>query len=159
MEWRSIDFKKSALLSIKPRFADLLLSGEKTIELRKKAPCVERGSLLILYASSPICAFVGALEVKQVVRAEPLALWREYRQITGVSQEEYWSYYENSEMAEGVLVEQVIAFDQALSLPEIRSVWHGFMPPQSFRYIEARIEDAEMRLMLTSYPDQELVVS
>lgn len=159
LEWRSIDPKKSALLSIKPRFANLLLSGEKKIELRKRAPCVEPGGLLVLYASSPTCAVVGALQVKEVVRTNPEALWEEYRQSTAVSPEEYWSYYGDSDVAEGVLVAQAIAFEQALSLHEIRSAWPGFMPPQSFRYIETRIDETKMRLALSSYPDQELVVS
>ena len=114
--------------------------------------------MLVLYASSPICAVVGALRIKEVVRTTPQSLWQRYSQSAGVSQDEYWSYYERSTIAEGLIVDQAIAFEKSLSLQKIRAVWPGFMPPQSYRYVEARMEEAAMRLALASYPDQELVI-
>lgn len=48
---------KSILLSINPKWAEKILSGEKTIEVRKTAPITP--CKVYLYATKPICRVVG----------------------------------------------------------------------------------------------------
>ena len=51
-----------ALLSIKPKYADLILSGEKTIELRRVFnPKITK---VYLYASSPVKRIVAVCDVR-----------------------------------------------------------------------------------------------
>jgi predicted transcriptional regulator len=43
----------SVLMSIRPKYADLIFSGEKTHELRRKVPNVSSGDVIVVYSSSP----------------------------------------------------------------------------------------------------------
>ena len=47
------------LMSIKPLFAEQILSGQKRYELRRRAGEISAGSLVVLYASNPVKAIVG----------------------------------------------------------------------------------------------------
>lgn len=46
-------------VSVKPRFAEKILAGEKSVELRRVRPSVTPGTLVIFYASSPTREVVG----------------------------------------------------------------------------------------------------
>lgn len=51
------------ILSIKPKWAELIYKGVKTIEWRKSAPTVYRpGMRVYLYETSPICKVTGYFE-------------------------------------------------------------------------------------------------
>ena len=57
------------LLSIKPKYADKIFNGTKTVELRRICPKVTEGDLILVYVSSPVKALVGEFEVKKIVEA------------------------------------------------------------------------------------------
>ena len=67
---------RTLLLSLRPRFAELLLQGTKTVELRRVQPDVGRGTLVLLYASSPMRALVGTSVVEDVQVAARDDIWR-----------------------------------------------------------------------------------
>lgn len=46
-------------MSVKPRWAELLVSGAKCVEIRKSSPGFQRGDRVLLYASSPQKALIG----------------------------------------------------------------------------------------------------
>ena len=54
---------KKVLLSIKPKYADLILSGEKIYEIRRRAWGILDIKTVILYASAPVCMVVGEFEL------------------------------------------------------------------------------------------------
>src|SRR4051794_32919901 len=43
-----------AIISIHPSYADAILAGEKTIELRRRIPNISQGARLWIYATRPI---------------------------------------------------------------------------------------------------------
>ena len=54
-------------LSLKPRFAEAIVSGEKTIELRRRPPQIDTPTEALIYASSPTKELIGACWVDDVV--------------------------------------------------------------------------------------------
>jgi len=51
------------LISIRPRFAEMIFSGSKTVELRRVCPKVSVGDLALVYVSSPAMELRGSFEV------------------------------------------------------------------------------------------------
>lgn len=59
------------LLSIKPGHVDNILSGSKTVELRRIRPQVSAGQPIAIYATMPVGAVVATCRVRKVDVALP----------------------------------------------------------------------------------------
>ena len=81
------------LLSIKPRYARMILRGSKTVELRRRAPRCSADFWLALYATTPVRAVVGIVLARKVDVASPEALWEYAWDASGLDQDEYRRYY------------------------------------------------------------------
>src|SRR3954454_13704408 len=90
------------LVSIRPRFADLLLEGSKTVELRRVRPNVTPGTAVILYASSPVCEIVGTASVAAIHEADPTSIWEHHGRRTGLDRSEFDSYFAGTDVAIGI---------------------------------------------------------
>jgi predicted transcriptional regulator len=130
-----IDPDRLLLLSIKPQFADAILDGTKTIELRRTRPRIEVPTEALIYASSPACALVGSCHVVEVVEHTPGQLWRRYGSRAGVNLAQFKSYFDGVTVAFGLMLAEPKRFGDEIPLPSIRQAWTGFQPPQSFRYL------------------------
>src|SRR5436305_816248 len=80
-------------LSLKPLYAEMLLDGRKTIELRRVKPAANPGSTVLLYASSPIKTLVGQAEVANIWVDAIDKIWTDFGDRTGVSEEQFRSYF------------------------------------------------------------------
>ncbi len=141
---------KALLLSIHPRYTELILAGSKTVELRKREPRVPPGTMVVMYASHPTCALVGAFVLRGVVNRPPTKLWIEHGSQTGVSQETFERYYADHECAFGLLVGEVLPLAREVSLATLRRCWRGFQPPQSYRYLDLTWTKDSLDLRLPS---------
>ena len=86
------------LISIKPQFADLILSGEKKFEFRKSLAQKDIDSLVI-YASSPIRRVIGEVKVKDTLSCSPNTLWRKTYKNAGISKSFFDKYFYGKEIA------------------------------------------------------------
>jgi len=127
---------RRVLISIKPSFTDMIFRSDKTVELRKKIPALSPGDELLVYASSPVMAIIGAVEVVDVVQQAPKQLWRLVKAKAGVERTFYDEYYQGSETAYGIFLGRTRLFDQAVPLTTLRTAWPRFAPPQNYRYLE-----------------------
>jgi predicted transcriptional regulator len=124
------------LLSIHPRHAEAILSGEKTFELRRVPPrkATNGHSLLLLYATAPVKKLVGSCVVEDLLSEEKTILWEKVESGAGVSAQEYDAYFAGREKAHALRVGAA----QRLKDPiDPRAVWPSFLPPQSFRYLSS----------------------
>jgi predicted transcriptional regulator len=129
---------KTLLLSIRPVYAELILAGKKTIELRKQRPRVPPGTLVVMYASAPTCAIVGAFVLHEIVELQPSELWKLHSNRTGISRELFERYYEHRDQAFGLVVGRVLPLLATVGLAQLRQMWGKFQPPQSYRFIHRR---------------------
>lgn len=129
---------RALFISLRPRFAELLLNGRKTVELRRIQPAVSPGTLVLLYASSPLRALVGTGVVLTVSVASSDEIWTRLGSLTGLSRAEYDRYFHGADTAVGISLCDLRRLERPLPLPELRKGRSWFRPPQSFRYFDAR---------------------
>jgi predicted transcriptional regulator len=130
------------VFSIKPKYAEQILSGSKTVELRRRFPNkVASGSNALIYVTSPTRAMAGVASIERVVRDCPQSIWRNFSAKAGIDRAEYDSYFNGSEFAYAIILEDARPFDRSLKLDELRSRF-DFEPPQSFLYAKAELRNA-----------------
>ncbi|GAB4002235.1 ASCH domain-containing protein [Nocardioides ultimimeridianus] len=124
---------RALLISIQPRYAEAILTGTKTIELRRTMPTLEPGALALIYSSTPTKALVGWATVEHIVQATPTALWNEHKDAAGITASEFSDYFGGRLNAYGLRLGDVTAAECPVPLAELRK--HALQPPQSWRYI------------------------
>lgn len=127
--------KKCILLSIRPHHAKNIFAGTKTVELRRTKPPVNTGDIVVVYASSPTMATIGEFTVKKIVRAAPHALWEKIKSSAGISRAVYRNYFIGAPTAYGIVINKTTSYKRQVTLQKIQKNWHGFVPPQTFRYL------------------------
>ena len=125
---------KYLFISVKPEFADKLLSKEKSIELRKIKPNVKEGDYIVIYASSPVKCVVGFGIIKRIITTTPSEMWSEYSDLLGIDRIRYDEYYNNRSKAIGI---ELVSIKPSLPirLQNLRDLFSGFHPPQVYRYV------------------------
>jgi predicted transcriptional regulator len=125
-------------VSLKPRFAEMILNGEKTVELRRIAPTVTPGAQVVFYASSPSMQVVGSGRVRALESASPTALWDRHRHGCGLTRSEFRSYLAGARRAVAISLDEVRRLPETIPLADLtRILGTGFRPPQSWRYLDA----------------------
>lgn len=81
-----------ALLPIKPRFAEAIISGRKKVEFRKN-PIRDGVRWVILYASRPVSKVVAYFEITTMDEGPLDDLWQRYSSLGAVNQKEYKDYF------------------------------------------------------------------
>ena len=135
------DPHRRLLLSLKPPYADAILNGAKTIELRRTRPRIEVPTEALIYASSPTCAVVGTCNVAEVLEYTPSGLWRLHGRRTSIDYQTFRTYFAGCETAYGLVITDPHQLGKPITLERLRNRWHGFQPPQSFRYLSTSTSD------------------
>lgn len=135
----------SIVLSIKPKYAEFILAGSKTVEFRR-AWAAKSVDTIVLYASAPIQKLVGVVQVSELVLAKPTTLW-DYckRHGGGLSKNELYLYFKGKDAGFAILLQDVKRLPQGI---DPRKVITNFSPPQSFRYITAAEMQKLQKFML-----------
>lgn len=123
---------RAVLLSIKPKYADLILAGTKRVELRRSWPSNDIG-VLVLYSSSPIQKLVGVAYVDHVNETDVAGLWDLARNNGGgVTRDELVEYFIGKKTAYGIMIRETKTAQCAVDPKEI---FPDFSPPQSYLYL------------------------
>jgi predicted transcriptional regulator len=129
--------RDALFLSIRPRFAEQIFDGTKTVELRRVRPRIEQGDLVIVYASGSTKALLGAFQVSGVIASTPNAVWRRFSARTGLTKTEFDAYYDRSEAAFVIEISHAWKLKAPICLKTLRSKRAGFRPPQGYHYLDA----------------------
>lgn len=139
-----------ALFSIKPIFAQAILSGEKKYEFR-------RGSIkkdiefILIYASAPTKAFVGFARVEQIVSGSPRSLWRIAGREGGISYRDFMNYFDGKGQGHAIKIKEIYKFDMDIDPAQIIE---DFRPPQSFMYVEDAFLDRLCEVLASDEEDR-----
>ena len=139
-------------LSIRPTFASRILNGTKTIELRRVRPNVMPGGTVLIYSSSPEMALLGSAQIKTILSGTPKELWDRVKDKAGVSRQEYDDYFSMAEIAIGIWLRTVQRLVRPIPLQELRARWPWLRPPQSYRYVNARLDPSGEKLASLTPP-------
>jgi predicted transcriptional regulator len=126
----------AVLFSIKPRFAELIFGGTKSVELRRRCPKLVAGDLALIYASTPRKALVGAFEIGGVESGTPSSIWEKYGAKTGISRPEFDDYFDGRNKAHAIKIRKAWRLASAVELSNLRDIDANFRPPQSYLYLE-----------------------
>ncbi|OOO02137.1 MAG: hypothetical protein USCGTAYLOR_01639 [Chromatiales bacterium USCg_Taylor] len=139
---------RAVLLSIKPRYADLILAGTKRVELRRSWPSNDIG-VMVLYSSSPVQRLVGVAYVDNVNEADVTGLWQlACAYGGGLTHDELVEYFEGKRTAYGIMIKSIKA---AECVVDPKDLFPDFAPPQSFQYLTP---DDFQRVMRAIFPEE-----
>ena len=119
-----------ALYSIKKKYADLILSGLKTVEFRKRRPG-KRLEKIVIYESQSGSGIVGEALVDDVITCSVSHAWQIAVERGCISKEEFDSYYSGHTLAILIVLRSPLRFANPISLCEIGLA----RAPQSFCYL------------------------
>ena len=121
------------LMSIKPKFGEHILAGEKKIELRKMFQPVMKGDRILLYFSSPVKALVGEFTAGEVYSGAVEEVKRLVEKMgeVGIGEED-WLYVVGARRALAIEVVEPKRYPRMVPLEVLRRRIPGFMPPMSY---------------------------
>jgi predicted transcriptional regulator len=125
--------EKHLFISVKPEFAEKIISKEKKIELRTVKPNVEAGSYIIIYASSPVKSVIGFGIIQQIIETTPREMWVNYSNLLGIDRSRFDEYYNGKQKAIGIKIKEVQEITP-MHLNDLRGIFPDFQPPQIYRY-------------------------
>ena len=135
---------RAVLLSIKPKYADLILAGTKRVELRRSWPSNDIG-VMVLYSSAPIQKLVGVAFIDRIEECDFERLWTlADANGGGVTHDELKTYVDGKKTAFGVMINRVKIAEVQV---DPKDLFPHFTPPQSFLYLDPTDFHRVMRAM------------
>jgi predicted transcriptional regulator len=129
------EFTRDLLVSLHPRHALNILTGEKTVELRRRFPERHtRGALVLIYSTAPVQAIVGVARIKHVLKLPVSRIWKEYRADACVSKAEIDAYFWGLREGYVILLEAAQPLKRQVTIEDLYSRF-GVVPLQSYRYV------------------------
>lgn len=123
---------RAALLSVRPRFANLIVEGLKRVEFRRvwaRQPV----QWIAVYCTSPVRRIVAVVEVESALAASPTALLAlNSDRGGGLTRAELRAYFAGRRMGHALLLGRKFLPSEPLDPATVIS---GFQAPQSFRYL------------------------
>lgn len=121
---------KIILISIHPEYAEKILTGEKTYELRRRLP-LEKPDRMVIYATAPVSAVVGAAEVEDMIDLPLTELWKRVRKSAFVTLDEFHEYFRPQDRGKAFVLRNPVRFPSPVPVAE-----YGIKrPPQSWQYL------------------------
>lgn len=120
-----------AIFSIKPHYAELILSGVKRYEYRRTL-MRETVDKVYIYATAPVKKVVGYFTIKKVISDHPLEVWRKTYKYGGIEQQDYQDYFNGKTKAYAYEIDKVVKFDEPIEYKEIDK--KGVVP-MSYKYL------------------------
>ncbi|WP_432807309.1 ASCH domain-containing protein [Microvirga terrae] len=120
------------MLSIHPRWVELILSGKKTIELRRRGINPRHiGAEVIIYETSPTSAFVATCRITEILQAPLKELWTLAGKASAVPEDLFHRYFADLQSGFGLRLEAARRLPEPVLLEAMRkrAKWH---PPVSW---------------------------
>ncbi len=121
-----------AIISIKPRHVENILSGDKTVELRTRSVNLPVGSRLWVYSTLPVGKVKLSAEIDFIDMLSPKDIWKKYGKNICISKQEFDEYTEGRELVSAIGLRNVKPLDKGICLETMRGYEKNFQPPQFF---------------------------
>jgi predicted transcriptional regulator len=119
------------LLSIKPKYADLIFDGTKKFEFRRTIFKNENIKTIVVYASSPVQKVIGEFEIETILNDDLVLLWKQTKKHAGIDKQYFFEYFINKEKGYAIKIKKTRKYRKPLCLRED----FNLLPPQSFLYL------------------------
>ena len=118
-------------MSIHPTWATAILSGTKTVELRRRRLAIDIDRVY-MYATAPVSRVVGWFTVRGVMVETPRNVWRRWGREAAIDRATYDHYFRDASAAVAIIIGEVAAFPEPVSLSSCLGIRR---PPQSYQYM------------------------
>jgi predicted transcriptional regulator len=131
--------KNDILISVQPAYADQIMDGCKTVELRRRfVQDVGPDARLFIYSSKPVGAIIGCASIDEVVKLPVRQIWKKFRRQACVEKSDFEKYFCGLAFGFVVSLGNVTPLTELLVREDILNRW-GIHPPQSYMYLPAEI--------------------
>jgi predicted transcriptional regulator len=136
------DIKNDILISIRPDYADQIIEGCKTVELRRRfTEEVDRNTRLFIYSSNPVGAIVACARIDKVTKLSVKQIWKKFHKEACVDKVFFEEYFDGTDFGFVVSLGKVTPLNESLDREDILDLW-GIRPPQSYMYLPADVATA-----------------
>ncbi len=124
------------LLSMHPKYAELVLSGKKEIEIRRKFSRKLKGKRAVLYGTQPLGSLMGEVTLGEIIPGTPGQIWNRYGSKVGCNYEEFAAYVGDSKEVFALELTNQRPYLSPVSLPQLSQlIQEELRPPQSFLHV------------------------
>lgn len=127
---------RDILISLRPEHTRSILSGQKTIELRRRPLRVEPGTRVWIYTKQPRGCIEAVAVLGAVHEDTHDELWRRFGTQVAISRSAFDAYLAGTERGYALEFASVSPLSAAIDLKEIRSTVQCFHPPQFFKRLD-----------------------
>lgn len=120
------------LLSIKPEYANKILSGDKHYEFRKVIFKDKNVKSVVIYATMPVGKVIGEFDVEHIIQDNPKSLWKLTKEHSGITKLFFDEYFYGRDKAFAIKVKNPFKYQTPLALNTLLS---NGIAPQSFCYL------------------------
>lgn len=122
------------LLSIKPKYADLIFNGTKKFEFRRSIFKQQNIKTILVYSSSPVQKVIGEFQVEEILKYDLSKLWKTTKKFSGIDEEFFYQYFDKKEEGFAIKIDKPRRYKKALCLKKD----FNLLPPQSFLYLKEK---------------------
>lgn len=130
---RGLSIVSPLVLSIAPDYANKIVLGTKSVELRRRFSKRWIGCRTVVYATSPAKRLVGEARIANVVNGNPDQIWQTFAHDLGCSRLEFDSYVGNSAEVFALVLDDVVRYVEPIPLRVLEHlIASDIDPPQSY---------------------------
>lgn len=122
-------------MSSKPKYAEQIMRGSKTVELRRVAPNLDKLAVILLYESAPVKAITGYAFISAITKSSPSEVWGRYAGKAQLSKHDFDEDYQGADQACAIHLQEAVRLREPISLTDLRNEQILANPPQSYRYL------------------------
>ena len=122
----------NVLLSVNPKYAAKIVDGEKKYEFRRRIFKRKDIEQIYIYSTSPVSKITGVITIKEILEGSTEEIWEKCSSYSGITEEEFFCYFEDKEKAFAIEIEDVKVFTEPV---DPYTIFDRFSPPQSFCYL------------------------
>lgn len=126
----------NVLLSIKPKYIEAIVRGDKLFEFRKSIFKDKHIRKVYMYSSAPVRKIVGNFRIGGIIEDHPERLWQQLHRYSGLDKVEFFTYFKDVRRGFAIEIMNVKEFEPPI---DPRDLNPSFVPPQSFCYINPSI--------------------
>lgn len=128
--------KSSAIvISIHPCYVEKIWSGEKIFEYRRQIP--NHIKYMLIYSTAPVKMITSFVEVETILTDSVESIWQKTKNNSGISQQNYFQYFNGCEKANAIKLKNVHKLDTFLPLNFLEGIQNA---PQSFIYLKEPLQ-------------------
>ena len=128
------NLEKSLLMSIRPQHAHRILSGSKTVEIRRRFAEKWLGHKVSFYASGTVRSLVGEARIANISSGSPDAIWEQFASEINCQKEDYRHYVGDANKVFAIALEEVSRYPSHIPVRSLSNfIGAQLTPPQSYR--------------------------